>query len=432
MSFVSSILGGSAGKSAGFEGQQAPIIGASNTKQAEEQYGNVQSGLGQQQAFANAVGAQGGLGNQANVFAQQQALAGQLQQQALGQGPNPAQAALAQSTGANVAQQAALMGSQRGSSANAGMLGRNIAQQGGALQQQAVGQSATMQAQQQLAAQQALAQQQNAMQNVAGAQVGQQAGAIQGYGQQAQGAQQNVLNALAQQNNANVGMQSNINQANAGVAQANVGAQSHILGGLMGGVGAALMAHGGEVKGYADGGKVKGPGSAAGKFLSGAFGSGNQGGPNMTGSAQGSAFTSQDPLGRGSEQFGAGISSAIGRFFGSAPATPAAPSVADFNAQMMDAGRPDMMEGKVESGNDYAPGPTTGFQNAAHGGMASSGGGVKGKAKVKGDSLKNDTVPTMLSPGEVVIPRSVMNHPNAPAEAAKFVAAVMAKKGLKK
>ena len=38
--------------------------------------------------------------------------------------------------------------------------------------------------------------------------------------------------------------------------------------------------------------------------------------------------------------------------------------------------------------------------NRAHGGH------VPGKAKVEGDSLKNDTVPAMLSPGEIVIPRT--------------------------
>lgn len=34
------------------------------------------------------------------------------------------------------------------------------------------------------------------------------------------------------------------------------------------------------------------------------------------------------------------------------------------------------------------------------------GGFIEGLAKVQGDSLKNDVVPTMLSPGEIVIPRT--------------------------
>jgi hypothetical protein len=38
-----------------------------------------------------------------------------------------------------------------------------------------------------------------------------------------------------------------------------------------------------------------------------------------------------------------------------------------------------------------------------------NGGLVPGKAKIKGDSLQNDTVPAMLSPGEVVVPRTAVN-----------------------
>lgn len=41
------------------------------------------------------------------------------------------------------------------------------------------------------------------------------------------------------------------------------------------------------------------------------------------------------------------------------------------------------------------------------------GGVVPGRAKVFGDSSKNDTVPALLSPGEVVIPRSIMQDPKA-------------------
>lgn len=61
--------------------------------------------------------------------------------------------------------------------------------------------------------------------------------------------------------------------------------------------------------------------------------------------------------------------------------------------------------------------------------MASSGGHVPGKASAKGDSPSNDTVPTMLSPGEIVVPRSIVNGPNASQKAAKFVNAILAKNG---
>ena len=77
------------------------------------------------------------------------------------------------------------------------------------------------------------------------------------------------------------------------------------------------------------------------------------------------------------------------------------------------------------------PGPRSSIGRMAKGISMESGGHVPGKAEVKGDSLKNDKVPAVLSPGEVVIPRSVMNSKDPAAEAAKFVAAVLAKKGRK-
>lgn len=43
--------------------------------------------------------------------------------------------------------------------------------------------------------------------------------------------------------------------------------------------------------------------------------------------------------------------------------------------------------------------------------LASHGGKIGGKAPVKGDNVKNDIVPAMLSPGEIVIPRSASNDP---------------------
>lgn len=46
----------------------------------------------------------------------------------------------------------------------------------------------------------------------------------------------------------------------------------------------------------------------------------------------------------------------------------------------------------------------------------------------KMDNVKNDTIPAMLSPGEMVIPRSIMHSANPPKAAAKFVKAIMEKK----
>ena len=47
---------------------------------------------------------------------------------------------------------------------------------------------------------------------------------------------------------------------------------------------------------------------------------------------------------------------------------------------------------------------------------------VPGKAEVKGDDLKNDKVPAMLSPGEIVVPRSKASDPDKAAQFAKAVA----------
>ena len=52
-----------------------------------------------------------------------------------------------------------------------------------------------------------------------------------------------------------------------------------------------------------------------------------------------------------------------------------------------------------------------------------SGGAVPGKAKVKGNSPKNDTIKARLSPGEGVIDRETMNHPGQVGNAARFVMA---------
>lgn len=189
---------------------------------------------------------------QSDVYAQQQNLAQALLQQTQGTGPNPAQAQLAQATGQNVAQQGALMASQRGASANPALLARQAAQQGAGIQQNAAGQAATLQAQQQLAAQQALQQQQQAM-----------AGNALSAEQIQQGGQ-------ASQNTAIVGGTNGANEINAGISKSNAQTQGGILGGLISGGGAALAsslapkkAHGGEIT-MLDGGGVPGEAQVSG------------------------------------------------------------------------------------------------------------------------------------------------------------------------
>lgn len=88
----------------------------------------------------------------AEVWQQQQELAKALQAQALGQGPNPAQAQYQQNLNQVAAEQAGAIASQKGISP--ALQARMIANQAGQAQVQGAGQAATLQAQQQLAAQQ--------------------------------------------------------------------------------------------------------------------------------------------------------------------------------------------------------------------------------------------------------------------------------------
>lgn len=57
--------------------------------------------------------------------------------------------------------------------------------------------------------------------------------------------------------------------------------------------------------------------------------------------------------------------------------------------------------------------------------MADSGGQVPGRPRVPGDSIKNDRVHALLSPGEVVLPRTVSQAPNAPDRAKQFMNALL-------
>jgi hypothetical protein len=281
----------------------------------------VNSNLGQQQQFVNALQGQNGIGNQSSVYNQLQGIAS-------GQGPNLARSTLNQATGQNIANQAALMASSRGAGANAGLMARQAAMQGGALQQQAVGQGAMLQGQQTLGA---LGQ----MGGLATQQVNQQGQALQGLNQYGLQNQQTLLGAS---NAANASNQ----QINAGVAAQNQQTYNNIMGGIANAIGSGAMTMAGGGAGGAGGGMMKMPGMAHG---------GEVPGPR----------------------------SAVGRHFA-------------------------MM---------------------AQGGMAV----VPGQAKVSGDSLKNDTVPALLSPKEIVLPRSVTLAKDAPAKAAEFVRAILAKKG---
>lgn len=373
MGFLSQVLGTNNDFKVDQSQFSTPVNGNILASHGANTYGQGQNALAQQNAFAQALQAQGGIGNQANVFAQQQALANQLGQQAQGQGPNPALAQLAQTTGQNAQNQAALMASQRGAGANAGLLARQAAMQGGALQQQATGQAAVLRAQQQLAAQNALQQQQAQMAGLATNQVGQQANALSGANQFAQGQQGLAQNAINSQNQNQLG----INQINAGVAAGNQQSSNALIGGLIGAGGAALSAgmmpqkasHGGMIQGYAEGGDV--------------------GHLQWTGGSQ-------------EEQ-------------------------AQRASQMQSAFNKPIENPIAKAMNWLSGGPQSATGQRVASGMK-EGGKVPGEASVNGDSYSNDTVPAMLSPGEVVIPRHVMQSDDPVKGAAEFVKQVMSKK----
>ena len=301
--------------------------------------GTTGGAINQQQALANALAGQGmqGMGSQS-------ALTQALLQQMQGGGPNPAQAALANATGANVANQAALMAGQRGASANAGLMARQAAQQGAGIQQQAAGQGALMQAQQQLAAQ-------NALQNLAQTQIGQQAGAVG-----------NLGNMALQNQGQQMGMMGSQNAANQAMQQASMKQGGGLLGGLI---------------------------NAAGGALAGPVGS-------LFSSALGSAASAPTTATPGMQFGGLG-----GNYkFANGGEVPS-----DYNALH-----------EIYHGGSYQP-------------KMMEGGEVPGEPKVNYNTPKNDTVVAKLTPKEIVLPLSVTQSDDPANEAAKFVAAIMAKKG---
>jgi hypothetical protein len=391
------------GKKGGYKPTGATLINPFEQEQAKRLYEQTQSGLAQQQAFVNALAGQNALANQANVFRQ-------LQDVVSGTGPNPALAALQQATGQNIAAQNALMAGQRGGSRNVGLLARQAGLQGGALQQQAAGQGATLQAQQQL---NALGQ----LGGLANQQVAQQQaglGALQQYGLQGQ---QNILDAIARQNAVAAQQQSSLNQINAQIEADKAKQQAGMFGSVLG----ALGTIGGLALAPATGGTSLALPAIA-NAASPSFGSYNFGQyTDVNKFAHGGKVNKYAMGGMAANQ----PQSYIGQYFQN-------PN------QML--GAINQSDNIKDANLDYSTLNDGGAVNRdgmyAQGGMApmslmKQGGKVPGKAVVKGDSYQNDIVDAKLSPGEIVIPRSIVNHPNAPEMAAKFVRDTLAKGNFK-
>lgn len=319
--------------------------------------------------------------NSATVGTQQEQLAGQLQNEAAGNGPNPAQIQYEQNAQTIAQQQAALNAQNR--SLNPGLAARlssNAAVQSG---QSAAGGAAAQQAEQQLAAQQQ-------MEGLTGQE---QTGALQAAG----------INAQVAQNNTN-----SVNNTEGGLLNS--------VGGVLG----SIFAKGGKVpdhiskmasiyhaKKYAGGGSIQIPGlpnfsnannlpppmkSPVSSMMSSPGGSPTPASPN--------ASLGSNPLGI------SGVSSTS-----AAPAMSSVPALGSSAGIGAPAAAPSLGIGTLAADPEVAA-------------LAlKAGGSVPGKAKVKGDSYKNDTVPALVSPGEEVIDRETLQDPGPIGKMARTVAA---------
>lgn len=366
---------GAIGNFLGTNPQSPNIQQGTNSTQLNNAYTGAQSGLTQGQQLADLTQGQGTQG-----AATQTGLTNTLNQEVAGQGPNPAQAALNQATGANVANQAALMAGQRGASSNPALLARQAAMQGASTQQQAVGQGATLQAQQRLAAQQQL-------QQLAATQVGQNAGAVGAVNQEQQGEQQILQGANQAANNNAVGAQDNINN------------HTMSTGSVLGGITSGLS----SLAGFA--GSLGGAGST-GSTTTLAGGSGD------AGTAAGATYAARGGMIR---------KMAVGGDVDSASLAYPMPMLA----------KGGMPNGPRSRAAQWLKGAAPQPMLAATGGKVIPK-DLKEKATKKGNSLANDKVPAMLSEGEIVIPRSITMHPMAAQKAAQFVQAALNKRKMGK
>jgi hypothetical protein len=97
------------------------------------------------------------------------------------------------------------------------------------------------------------------------------------------------------------------------------------------------------------------------------------------------------------------------------------------NLEIQEAGR----RAQAQLGGQLLGGAIGGASAALTGGMMkkNQGGFIDGKAKVDGDSPVNDVVPALLSPGEIVVPRSAAKNEES---AKAFIESLMAREGKKK
>jgi len=325
------------------------------------------------------------------VISQQQQLAQALAAQAAGTGPNPAQSQFQQNTNQAIQQSAGLVASQKG--INPALATRLAGQQAAGMSQQAAGQAATLNAQQQLGAQ------------------GQEAGVLGTIGQEQ----------LAPQ------------AINAAAAAQNASANQKTAGGLLGGI-AAAFADGGTI-GYDDGGTVD-PSTQIANSLMQQAGVANYGAGNTNvgqsfaqiGNAVGSQIAGNSFMNAasGSQE----EDKALDKFLSYSDGGEIPPHVKDmaevYHAKMNLGGTAKALlspkERVVEPKDKMAV--ASGKKSVFEAGKP-----VPGKPKVSGDSEKNDVVPANPKVGSVVIPKSIMESKDPVKGSADFVAEQLRKHG---
>lgn len=362
-----------------FTATGAPIQNGTNLAQLNNSYNQAQTGIGAQQGLVNQLSGQNGIGNQNQAYQENQGIVN-------GTGPNPALAQLKQQTATNVNNQAAQAAGQRGASNNVGLMARQAAQTGAATQQQAVGQAATNQANQQLTAI-------NNGANIAQNQVNNLGQSISGLNTASQNEQNILQGANTANNNANVSMQSNLNNVNGQISQGNQSAVNGLIGGGMSAISsiASMFADGGEVQSNL-GNEAYTAITAEPAATIGTMGTSPDEGAALSGKSGGG---------------GGGIASMLATG-GSVAQGPHKSHVANF----MEGGKAKAVPAMVSPGERYLnPREVEMVQHGAN--PLKLGTKVPGKPKIKGDSLKNDTVPATLEEGGVVLPRHIMNKKNA-------------------
>ena len=362
--------------------------------------GDATNSVAANQNLIAALQGQNGLQNQSQVY-------NQLQDIAAGRGPNPAQAMLNQATAGNTANQAALMAGQRGASQNTGMIARQAAQQGAANQQNAAGQAATMQANQSLNALGAAQGQANTM-------AGQQISATQSQ-------RDALLNSIANQNNASIGMQSNVNNANAGLIGATMGQQASIgssmsksMSSMMGGGAEGgmpedfpkMMANGG-VSVQNTNNDSGGPLSTVGQWFSNIANMGDKGtSPANTPKAKDTEVKDNNP-----EQESVGQDTY----------QPADYEPGGFSGSGSEFAEGGKVPALVSPGERYLPPQEVSKVMKGQKSPLKAGEKIPGQPKHPGNDYRNDTVPKDLDEGGFVIPNKIMQGPNPHWEALKFI-----------